>query len=297
VWLWGRDSAISDVTLYPVEEFYRISWRDDDRRRLLAAATDADEIFKGSQLLHFWHSLFMADLENFRRRNNSVALDSTLAGLIFSHSCPSLSNKSGVIQINSFSTMNFTASAHHFSGLSVPPFQGTWSEYMPSVYKLIELMIVLEDSSWTVSFWIYTKTLEATPRIFSRQTPDPTLWGGESGFCMPFCKMGIPETSVHKNSTSARLSLNISVSILVLAIEDGRLTLGNQHSEWVRSISRVADGQWHFVSVSFETRSSQLRLSLDGIRQAELHSPSLLGQHAVFEAFEGSLFTSLSSSS
>ena len=301
VWMKGIAHKSRDpVVLAPVEEFYRISWREAEWRRLFAREDTGvvAQLFKGSRVLHFWHSLLQAELEAHRHDSNFAE---TVAGQIVWATCPNVLGTDFFKQSSpALPVLELAPLQEHTSsgGLwrdatpsavlgseSNPPFSGTWElatcGFLDNAYGLGELIVDLpQGASWTLSFWINARTLDITSRLWPHHTPEPLTWGAENGgngesfVCIPHCKMDIAAIPALPESAASQLVGDGSRGdSLLLVVEHGHFAVGDQRAEWVRSVSPVADGRWHHVGLAFDTGLRLVRLVLDGVLQAETARP------------------------
>lgn len=127
------------------------------------------------------------------------------------------------------------------------------------------ILTQLPPHGWSLSLWFSTLATDTTPR----------LRPADAGELQPGSQM----MPIAPGSLAAA-----SVDPLVLAIEDGHLAVGDARGEWVRSHSRVADGLWHHVRISFDESADTTNLLVDGVLQLVVRAASPV-RVAVFGTF------------
>ena len=287
IWMkyWASD-ANNNIRLAPIAEFYPLSWRSKDSKRFLisTSAKEATTILKHARAVHFWHSLMSDDLENFIAVNGG-AFTTTLAGHVMGVACPSdpifsSSTKEGVslppIIIDDKPWLNVYPIVEVSGGKVLPEsnvqlFHGKWIQNTCGLFGgsvgVVEMAVAIKSPTrWTLSFWISTLVLDISSRLWTHHTPDTVP------HCMPFCNFGIPAIPLHQGTLASKLAF-ANDNILVIAIEQGHVTIGNSSSEWSRTVSPISDGQWHHIGISVApTKAGCLKLHfvLDGLLQIEL---------------------------
>ena len=303
VWMQHFVDAGGDaVTLAPVEEYYLISWRDgeDKWKRLFspASALEVSDLLRRTRVIHFWHSLLSPLFSSFQ---SGAPFFETVAGQIMYASCPNLqefadrhepSASSYGLEMAAADSLwlGVYPSIEIMGGRVHPPhsLDGSWNEnqcgFLGASVNVVEIAIPTRTENWTLSFWVNTFILDATSRMWPQDTP-PT-----QPLCIPHCNFGIPAVALTENSLASRIAAeHAHGDVFVLSLEQGHLAIGNSKAEWSRTVSSIADGRWHHVSIVVSPAATPgsffLHLVLDGllhIEHIELTQTATVFSHIVF---------------
>lgn len=142
------------------------------------------------------------------------------------------------------------------------------------VVRVNEIGLKLSNKiSWTLSVWMLLDFPDFTLRKKSNSAQDENNVLSERGKCLPKCETRITSSNPVKFSSIAKTLCDNAFNggdILFLSIENGHVAIGDQQVEWKRTVSSIADNNWHHLGLIFDSDISQLRLTIDGILHIEL---------------------------